>query len=168
MYQTLNSDISQVQQLVDQVPRQQQLVEELYQSRTDRVAPPPVPQVPHNLPMHPSFDWIPSVNLTHLMLTLDQSTFTSTQIIKRYPPIHGFTYKPPAPVPDTARLFSKKQAHEDNTLRNFQYTLSAVLCPLDVLAYMLLPLLPVDQIERIFTTINDVRTLVLHAEGTIN
>ncbi|KAG2214879.1 hypothetical protein INT45_001409 [Circinella minor] len=33
---------------------------------------------------------------------------------------------------------------------------------------MLLPILPTDQIDRIFATINDVRTLILHTEGTIN
>ena len=33
---------------------------------------------------------------------------------------------------------------------------------------MLLPILPPDQVERIFATLNDVRTLILHTEGTIN
>ncbi|KAI7854579.1 hypothetical protein BDC45DRAFT_585235, partial [Circinella umbellata] len=173
--QTINPDINQVQQLVEQVTRQQQLIEDLYQARTDSVAPSPVTPVPHHLPVRPSFDWTPSATLTHLMPTLDQSTFTSTlaaeectQLIERYPPIHGFIYKASAPVPEAARLFSKRQVHEDNTLCNFQYTLSAVLRPLDVLGYMILPLLPADQVERIFATINDIRTLILHTEGTIN
>ncbi|KAG2212978.1 hypothetical protein INT45_005486, partial [Circinella minor] len=167
--------INQVQQLVEQVTRQQQLIEDLYQACTDPVAPSPVTPVPHDLPVRPSFDWTPSATLTYLMPTLDQSTFTSTlvaeertQLIERYPPIYGFTYKAPAPVPEAARLFSKRQVTEDNTLRNFQYTLSAVLRPLDVLGYMILPLLPADQVERIFATINDIRTLILHTEGMIN
>ncbi|KAI7847850.1 hypothetical protein BDC45DRAFT_419069, partial [Circinella umbellata] len=123
----------------------------------------------------PSFDWTPSPTLIQLMPTLEQATFTSTlaaeeriQVIERYPPLHGFTYKAPAPVPEAARLFTKRQAAEDASLRNFQYNLSAVLRPLDVLGYMLLPILPPDQVERIFATLNDVRTLILHAEGTIN
>lgn len=47
------------------------------------------------------------------MPTLEQATFTSMlaakehiQLIERYPPIHGFTYKAPAPIPEAARLFS--------------------------------------------------------------
>ncbi|KAG2214880.1 hypothetical protein INT45_001410 [Circinella minor] len=91
-----------------------QLIEELYQAHTDPVAMSPVPQVPHDLPVRPSFDWAPSATLTHLMPTVEQSTFTSTlaaeermQLIERYPPIHGFTYKAPSPVPEAARLFSK-------------------------------------------------------------
>lgn len=33
---------------------------------------------------------------------------------------------------------------------------------------MLLPILPIDQIDHIFATINDIHTLILHTEGTIN
>ena len=148
--QSMNPD-TQIQQLVEQVARQQQLLEDLYQARTDSVVHPPVPQVPHDLPVRPSFDWTPSPTLIQLMPTLEQATFTNTlaaeeriQVIERYPPLHGFTYKAPAPVPEAARLFTKRQAAEDASLRNFQYNLSAVLRPLDVLGHMLLPILQPD------------------------
>ncbi|KAG2228086.1 hypothetical protein INT45_009132 [Circinella minor] len=69
------TDINQVQQLVEQVTRQQLLIEELYQAHTN-------PQVPHDVPVRPSFDETHSVTLTHSMPTLEQSTFTSTLAAK--------------------------------------------------------------------------------------
>ncbi|KAI7854794.1 hypothetical protein BDC45DRAFT_440359, partial [Circinella umbellata] len=117
----------------------------------------------------------PSPTLIQLMPTLEQATFTSTlaaeeriQVIERYPSLYGFTYKAPAPVPEVARLFTKRQAAEDASLRNFQYNLSAILRPLDVLDHMLLSILQPDQLERFFGTLNDICTLILHTEGTIN
>ncbi|KAG2217075.1 hypothetical protein INT45_013102 [Circinella minor] len=173
--QPMTPDTTQIQQLVEQVARQQQLLEDLYQAHADTVVPPPVPQVPHDLPVRLSFDWSPSPTLVQLMPTLEQATFTSTlaaeeriQVIDRYPPICGFNYKAPAPVPEAARLFSKRQAADDASLHTFQYTLSAVLRPLDVLGHMLLLILQPDQIDHIFAMLNDIRTLILHTEGTIN
>ncbi|KAI7856412.1 hypothetical protein BDC45DRAFT_419566, partial [Circinella umbellata] len=120
-------------------------------------------------------NWTPSPTLIQLIPTLEQATFTSTlaaeeriQVIERYPPLHGFTYKAPARVREATCLFRKRQAAEDASLHNFQYNLSAVLHPLDVLGHMLLPLLQPDQVEHIFATLNDIRTLILHTEGTIN
>ncbi|KAI9496843.1 hypothetical protein BDB00DRAFT_889729 [Zychaea mexicana] len=109
------------------------------------------------------------------MLTLDQAIFTSTladeerkTIIERYPPIRTLKYSPPAAVPQADRLFKPGQKAEDAMLRQLQYTLSAVLRPLDVLGHTLLPILPNEHINRVFATINDVHTLVLHTASTIN
>ncbi|KAG2225123.1 hypothetical protein INT45_011806 [Circinella minor] len=110
--QSMNPDTTQIQQLVEQVARQQQLLKDLYQTRTDS--------------------------------------------------------KALVPVLGVAHLFTKRQAVEDASLHNFQYTLSTVLFSLDVLRHMLLPISQLDQIERIFAMLNDIHTLILYTEGTIN
>ncbi|KAI7856426.1 hypothetical protein BDC45DRAFT_533848 [Circinella umbellata] len=106
-------------------------------------------------------NWTPSPTLIQLIPTLEQATFTSTLAAEE-------RIQAPARVPEATRLFRKRQAAEDASLDNFQYNLSAVLHPLDVLGHMLLPLLQPDQVEHIFATLNDIRTLILHTEGTIN
>ena len=71
-------------------------------------------------------------------------------------------------VPQAERLFKPGQKIKDAMLRQFQYTISAILRLLDVLGHMLLPLLPADQRDRVFMALNDARTLVLHMAGTVN
>ncbi|KAI9315020.1 hypothetical protein BX666DRAFT_2029255 [Dichotomocladium elegans] len=80
----------------------------------------------------------------------------------------GVSYSPPSTLPEAERHFNRGHKHEDASLRSMQYATSAILRPLDVLAHSLLPMLPPDQIGRIFAIINDVRTLVLHVGGVAN
>ena len=49
-----------------------------------------------------------------------------------------------------------------------QYQLSAVFRPFDVLANELLQILPQDQLAHFFIILRDTRTLLMHANGSIN
>ncbi|KAI8141141.1 hypothetical protein BJV82DRAFT_519106, partial [Fennellomyces sp. T-0311] len=89
-------------------------------------------------------------------------------IIKKYPPIRSLKYAPPAAIPQAERLFCPGQKAEDTMLRQLQYALSGIICPLDVLEHMLLPLLPSDHRDRIFLTIHDICTLILNTAGMVN
>ena len=163
----------QLQQLVEQLAQQQQLIEELYRARTDTIpAVTQAPSVPHDLPVHPTYDWVPSQVLASMMPTLEQPIFSSMlaamerkQLIVCYPAMQGLKYAPPAPVPQAAQRFNRGPVAEDTILHNLQYTLSAILRPLDVLGHMLHLILPPEQLERIFLVLNNVRTLVLHTGG---
>ncbi|KAI9316060.1 hypothetical protein BX666DRAFT_2046840 [Dichotomocladium elegans] len=176
----ISTDLPHLQQLAQQLElqqqqmaHQQQLLEALYQEHMVTSGP-QVPPVPHDLPVHPSFDWTPTPDLTHLMLTLDQNIFTSTLadkecllLIEQYPPIQGLSYVPLVALPQAGRLFNCHQKAKENRLYTTQYALSAVFRPLDVLGHMLLLILPSEHMDRVFATINDIRALLLHTEGML-
>ncbi|KAI9261608.1 hypothetical protein BDA99DRAFT_560467 [Phascolomyces articulosus] len=143
-------------QLTEQVAQQQCLLEELCHVHSDTQTVSPSTSVPHDLPVRPSFDWVPSPTLVALLPTLKQPSLFDNMLADK------------ESLPDAAKYFNKGQSAEDTKLHNLQYTLSAVLRPLDVLGHMLLPILLPDQIERIYSTINDIHTLLLHTAGTMN
>ncbi|ORY94093.1 hypothetical protein BCR43DRAFT_419883, partial [Syncephalastrum racemosum] len=123
----------------------------------------------------PRIDWQPSPQLAELIPTLEQNIFDSPlpdedrkALLERYPPIANLVYTPPATLPQAERHFNRGHRHEDSSLRALQYATSGILRPLDVLAHSLLPLLPADQVGRIYAIINDIRTLVLHVGGVAN
>ncbi|KAI9309914.1 hypothetical protein BX666DRAFT_1844837, partial [Dichotomocladium elegans] len=129
----------------------------------------------HDLPTRPRYDWCPTQPLQELIPTLDHLVFGQPlddedrkTIVEHYPPMAGVSYSPPSTLPEAERHFNRGHKHEDASLRSMQYATSAILRPLDVLAHSLLPILPPDQIGRIFAIINDVCTLVLHVGGVAN
>ncbi|KAI9278992.1 hypothetical protein BDA99DRAFT_531722 [Phascolomyces articulosus] len=151
-----NQTNNHILQLTEQVAQQQRLLEELCRVCSDAQTVLPGASVPHDLPVQPSFDWVPSPTLVALLPTLQPSLFNNMLADEE------------SAIPDAAKYFNKGQSAEDTKLCNLQYTLSAVLRPLDVLGHMLLPILLPDQIECIYSTMNDIRTLLLHTAGTIN
>lgn len=112
------------------------------------------------------YDKIPTLAAPLFQQTLNEEERKT--IIERYPVIHGIKYTPPVPLPDAIRKFSKGQQREDSTLRQLQYTASAILRPFDVLCHSLLPLLPEEQQDRIYTMLNDIGILVLHLCGSVD
>ncbi|KAI9314654.1 hypothetical protein BX666DRAFT_2029523 [Dichotomocladium elegans] len=171
------SPAAQFNELVAQVAQQQAIIQQLLHSQGIQV-----PSVQsdntaslHDLPTRPRYDWCPAQLLRELIPTLDHLVFGQPlddedrkTIVERYPPMAGVSYSPPSTLPEAERHFNRGHKHEDASLRSMQYATSAILRPLDVLAHSLLPMLPPDQIGRIFAIINDVRTLVLHVGGVAN
>ncbi|KAI8136833.1 hypothetical protein BJV82DRAFT_526379 [Fennellomyces sp. T-0311] len=129
----------------------------------------------HDLLTRPRYDWQPNQLLFELLPSLDQPVFRSPlsdddwkALVDRYPPVSSVVYQPSAALPQAKSQFKPGHHREDSSLKALQYATSAILRPLDVLAHMLLPLLPQEHYARIFTIINDVRTLVLNAGGVAN
>jgi len=91
----------------------------------------------HDLPVRPNYDWQPPQELyTRIRRSLSNPIFKQTlsdeerkRIIEQYPAIQGIKYTPPSAVPEAQRRFSRAQAREDSTLRNLQYSASAILRP---------------------------------------
>lgn len=64
---------------------------------------------------------------------------------------------------------SKGQRHEDNTLKQLQYLLSAVFRPLDILAHELVSNATGNpNLERYCTILRDISKLLLHACTIMN
>jgi hypothetical protein len=129
----------------------------------------------HDLPVRPTYDWTPSQDLAALMPSRQHDIFlqvldaeTRKNIVEQYPPMAGLRYTPPQRIPMAARKYNKSQLREDDNLQRIQYAISASLRPLDVLAHMLHPLLPAEDMERVYSTINDTRLLILNAAGVTN
>jgi hypothetical protein len=127
----------------------------------------------HDLPVRPSYDWQPDPLLYDRIPSLAHPIFYQTlpdderkAIIERYPSVQGVKYTPPATIPEAQRKFNKGQHREDSSLRHLQYLASAILRPLDVLCHTLLPLIPPEQSERVYTVLNDIRTLILNLCGS--
>lgn len=80
----------------------------------------------------------------------------------------GVHYTPPQRLPVAARKYNKAQIREDDNLQRIQYAISAALRPLDVLTHTLLPLVPSKDVDRVCSTINDVRLLILNSAGVVN
>ncbi|KAF7720548.1 hypothetical protein EC973_007592 [Apophysomyces ossiformis] len=164
---------AQLQELVQQVARQQAVIEQLLASSEAAQS---VPEgTYHNLATRPHYEWQADPALRDLMPTLDRAIFAQTlsdeerkMIIDRYPPLSGLKYSPPATLPQAERHFSRGQKLEDQSLRALQYATSAILRPLDVLGHVLFPLLPVEHRARVFAILNDARTLTLHVAGQAN
>ncbi|KAG2212560.1 hypothetical protein INT45_005347, partial [Circinella minor] len=130
---------------------------------------------PHTLPTRPHFDWLPSEELIQLLPELSEDLFShqlsddqKKSLIDNYPAIQGMRYTAPQAIPAAASRFIRSQSREDSTLRHLQYQLSAVFRPFDVLANELLQILPQDQLARFFIILRDIRTLLMHANSSIN
>ncbi|GAB5594026.1 hypothetical protein Unana1_08926 [Umbelopsis nana] len=154
-----------VQQLQEQLLLQQaqiehqtrQLQELLQQPTSESLNQTEVPmsETPnlHDLPVRPTYDWTPSQELAALMPSRQHDIFrqvldaeTRKIIVEQYPPMAGLRYIPPQRIPMAAPS----------------------LRPLDVLAHMLHPLLTAEDMERVYSTINDTRLLILNATGMTN
>jgi len=129
----------------------------------------------HDLPVRPSYDWTPSPELASLMPSRQQDIFlqvldadTRKAMVEQYPSMAGVRYTPPQRLPVAARKYNKSQIREDDNLQRIQYAISAALRPLDVLAHMLLPLVPSEDVDRVYSTINDTRLLILNSAGVVN
>ncbi|KAI9312528.1 hypothetical protein BX666DRAFT_1830772, partial [Dichotomocladium elegans] len=121
------------------------------------------------------YEWEASDTLREQMPTLDQPLFTQTltdderkALIDCYPLLARVQYSPPATLPQAERHTGKGHRHEDQSLCQVQYTISAIVHPVDVLGYVLLPILPADQVARVYAILNDICTLILHAGGVAN
>ncbi|KAI8580245.1 hypothetical protein K450DRAFT_238825 [Umbelopsis ramanniana AG] len=77
----------------------------------------------------------------------------------------GVRYTPPKRLPLAARKYNKSQICEDDNLQRIQFAISGILRPLDVLAHMLLPLVPSEDVGRVYSAMNDTRLLILNAAG---
>ncbi|EPB92194.1 hypothetical protein HMPREF1544_01019 [Mucor circinelloides 1006PhL] len=133
------------------------------------------------LPVHFSgslvspMDWSSSEGLTTLM-NLDAPLHTSEllsdserkAIIESYPPMAHLDYKAPATIPSAERLMNKGQHHEDNSLKQLKYQLSAVYRPLDILSHELVSSeVGNPNLERYCTMLQDVRKLPLHVGASM-
>ncbi|KAF7723586.1 hypothetical protein EC973_001827 [Apophysomyces ossiformis] len=162
------------QQVLDQAQLLQQLLAQQQPLLQNSGSVPLQPQL-HDLPTRPSYAWQPDATLLEQVPTLANTLFSQTlsdverkAIVDRYPAMQGLKYSPPATLPEASRKFSRGQQREDATLQGLQYSASAVFRPLDVLTHELQRVLPSSEAERIFTIINDARTLVLHLCGSAN
>ncbi|CAO3622033.1 unnamed protein product [Mucor hiemalis] len=108
-------------------------------------------------------------------MDLGQDLFRSTPLedkerkllIESYPPIDGLDYQPPEAIPSAYTAMSDYQRSYDGSLKSSQYLLSAVFRPLDVLTRELL-LDEVPQSTKYCRMIYDIRSLLLHANSTLN
>ncbi|KAG0910302.1 hypothetical protein G6F33_008018 [Rhizopus arrhizus] len=124
----------------------------------------------HSFGTRPHYDWSPSEALSQIM-ELDTPLHTSPllpdserkTIIESYPPMAHLDYKAPTTVPTAERLMNKGQKLEDNSLKHFQYLLSAAFRPLDILSHELVSSEQGNaNLERYCTMLKDVRRLLLH------
>ncbi|KAG1093521.1 hypothetical protein G6F42_018945 [Rhizopus arrhizus] len=130
----------------------------------------------HSMGTRPRYDWSPSEGLTTLM-NLDAPLHTSEllsadserkAIIESYPPMAHLDYKAPATIPSAERLMNKGQHHEDNSLKQLKYQLSAVYRPLDILSHELVSSeVGNPNLERYCTMLQDVRKLPLHVGASM-
>jgi hypothetical protein len=168
--------------LVTQLSQQNQMIQQLLSQGSNYPEPiiqdegmvTPQPFL-HELPVRPSYEWQPPQDLYDRVGSLSSPIFKQMlsdeerrSIIERYPAIQGLKYSPPSAVPEAQRRFNKGQAREDSSLRNLQYSASAILRPFDTLCHELLQATSSEESERLFTIANDVRTLILHHCGAIN
>ena len=164
-----------IQELAYWVAQQQAMLEQLLVAQDAQTSAASPTLDLHDLPTRPRYEWQPSPQLCELLPTLEHGIFGSPlsdddrkAIIDRYPPVAGLDYSPPAMLPEADRHFKTGHRREDASLRSLQYAISAILHPLDVVSHSLVPLLPHDQVVRIFAMLNDIRTLVLNAGGAAN
>ncbi|KAG2222166.1 hypothetical protein INT45_007183 [Circinella minor] len=131
---------------------------------------------PHTLPTRPHFDWLPSKELLQLLPELTEDLIShqlsddqKKSLINNYPVIQGIRFTAPQAILTAASSqFNRAQSREDSTLRHLQYQLSVVFCPFDILANELLQILPQDQLVCFFIILRDTRTLLIHANSSIN
>ncbi|KAI9315444.1 hypothetical protein BX666DRAFT_1837975, partial [Dichotomocladium elegans] len=129
----------------------------------------------HSMGIRPHYDWSPSDGLTALM-KLDVPLHTSElltdmerkAIIESYPPMAHVDYKAPATIPTAERAMNKGQRHEDSSLRQLQYQLSAVYRPLDILSHELVTCEAGNpNLERYCAMLHDVCKLLLHVGASM-
>lgn len=88
-------------------------------------------------------------------------------MVEQYPDMAGVSYTPPQRLSRAAKKYNKSQIREDDNLQRIQYPISAALRPLDVLAHMLLPLVPTEDVGRVYFAVNDTRLLMLNSAGVV-
>ncbi|KAI8636862.1 hypothetical protein BD408DRAFT_478375 [Parasitella parasitica] len=123
----------------------------------------------------PHYDWSPSEGLTELMnfdtplhTTAPLSDSERKTIIESYPPMAHLDYKAPATIPSAEKMMNRGQRMEDNSLKQFQYSLSAVYRPLDILCHELVSSESGNpNLERYCTMLRDVCKLLLHVGSSI-
>jgi hypothetical protein len=93
---------------------------------------------------------------------------TRKNIVEQYPAMAGVRYTPPQRLLLAVRKYNKSQIREDENLQRIQYAISAALRPLDVIAHMLLPLVPSEDVRNAYSAINDTRLLILNSAGVVN
>jgi hypothetical protein len=130
----------------------------------------------HSFGIRPRYEWQPSEFLVNL-LHLDQPIHTSPplsdterkSIIEAYLPISNLDYHAPAAIPSALQRMNKGQKHEDQSLKQFQYLVSAILRPLDILAHELATNKANNQhLEKYLLMLRDVRKLVLNVSSSLN
>lgn len=168
---SLETQVQQLQQQLQQL--MQQLGEntpEHMQSDGDNTA-----QL-HSFGTRPRYEWQPSEFLSDF-LHLDQPIHTSPplsdterkSIIEAYPPIANLDYHAPITIPSALQRMNKGQKLEDQSLKHFQYLVSAVLRPLDILAHELASNEATNQhLEKYMIMLKDVRQLLLHVSSSLN
>ncbi|KAG2171247.1 hypothetical protein INT43_004101 [Umbelopsis isabellina] len=147
--------------LANQLAQQSQMIQQLLFKALTTLS-----QLFKTKPSQELYDRVGSLSSPIFKQTLSDEERRS--IIERYPAVQGLKYSPPSAVPEAQRRFSKGQAREDSTLRNLQYSASAILRPLDAFCHELLQASANEESDRLFAIINDVRTLILHHCGAIN
>lgn len=124
----------------------------------------------HSFGTRPHYDWSPSDSLMDLM-ELDVPLHTSKplsdserkSIIESYPPMAHVDYKAPITIPTAERIMNKGQKHEDNSLKQLQYHLSAAFRPLDILTHELFTYDTGNpNLERYSAMLRDIRRLLVH------
>ena len=130
----------------------------------------------HLFGTRPRYEWQPSEFLVNL-LHLDQPIHTSPplsdterkSIIEAYPSISNLDYHAPEAIPSALQRMNKGQKHEDQSLKQFQYLVSAILRPLDILAHELATNEANNQhLEKYMLMLRDVRKLVLNVSSSLN
>lgn len=153
----------------------QQQLSLLLQQQPQQQQQPVVPNAAvHSLLTRPKYDWTPSPTHVELM-RLNQNLFTSSplldgerkKLIESYPPIDGLDYQPPDAVPQAYRLMNGQQRSQDGSLKSTQYLISAIFRPLDVLTHELINNEGLEASEKYLKMINDIRSLLLHANSTV-
>lgn len=153
----------------------QQQLSLLLQQQPQQQQQPVVPNAAvHSLLTRPKYDWTPSPTHVELM-RLNQDLFTSSplldgerkKLIESYPPIDGLDYQPPDAVPQAYRLMNDQQRSQDGSLKSTQYLISAIFRPLDVLTHELINNEGLEASEKYLKMINDIRSLLLHANSTV-
>lgn len=168
---SLETQVQQLQQQLQQM--MQQLGEnspEHMQSDGDNTA-----QL-HSFGTRPRYEWQPSEFLSDF-LHLDQPIHTSPplsdterkSIIEAYPPISNSDYHASTTIPSALQRMNKGQKHEDQSLKHFQYLVSAVLRPLDILAHELASNEANNpHFKKYMLMLKDVRKLLLHVSSSLN
>ncbi|CEP13170.1 hypothetical protein [Parasitella parasitica] len=123
----------------------------------------------------PHYDWSPSESLTELM-NLDTPLHTTAPlsdserktIIESCPPIAHLDYKAPVTIPSAEKMMNKGQRIEDSSLKQLQYSLSAVYRPLDILCLEIISSESGNpNLERYCAMLRDIRKLLLHAGSSM-
>jgi hypothetical protein len=76
--------------------------------------------------------------------------------------MQGIKYHAATTIPEVQRKFNSGHARDGTTLRQLQFTVLEILRPLGVLCHALLPITPIERVDRDYVILNGACTLVLH------